>query len=111
MPRTRDTSADRLPSLEAVAPYYNAVLELAKRELEAPIQARVRTWEDGEFEIRVYHGYGPHPHRPRTAYQHILRYHSSNHEVTIGLLAVNLDTEDKTLIYKRPVDAGNVTVR
>lgn len=93
------------PPLETVAPYYDAVLELAERELDALIQTRIRTWEVGEFEIRAYHGYGPHPLWPQTTYQHVLHYHSEEREVTIGLLAIDLDTEDKTLIYKRLVGA------
>jgi len=68
---------ETIPSLTVLAPVYNRLLEIATQRIGGSVQTRVRTWEDGEFEIRVYHGYGPHPQRPDTALHHVLRYHST----------------------------------
>ena len=99
---------DAIPSLTAIVPAYEGLLKMAARRLDGPVQTRIRTWEDGEFEIRVYHGYGPHPQRPDTAYHHVLRYHSRNGDVVEGLVAVGIETSEKTLIYRTIIDADGV---
>ena len=101
---------DAIPSLTAIAPAYEGLLEIATQRLDGPVQTRVRTWEDGEFAIRVYHGYGPHPQRPDTAYQHVLRYHSREDEIVEGLMAVDTETVEKTLIYRTVIDVDGVRV-
>ena len=81
---------------------------MVAQRLDGPVQTRVRTWEDGEFVIRVYHGYGPHPQRPDTAYQHVLRYHSRDDSVVEGLVAVDVETSEKALIYRTTIDTDGV---
>jgi hypothetical protein len=105
-----DPDVDAIPSLTAIAPAYDRLLEIAIQRLDGPVQTRVRTWEDGEFAVRVYHGYGPHPQRPDTAYQHVLRYHSRKDSVVEGLVAVDVETSEKTLIYRTTIDADGVRV-
>ena len=105
-----DPDVDAIPSLTAIAPAYDRLLEIATQRLDGPVQTRVRTWEDGEFTIRVYHGYGPHPQRPDTAYQHVLRYHSRKNSVVEGLVAVDVKTSEKTLIYRTIIGTGGVRV-
>jgi len=103
-----DPDVDAIPSLTAIAPAYDRLLEMATERLDGPVQTRVRTWEDGEFAIRVYHGYGPHPQRPDTAYQHVLRYHSRKNSVVGGLVAVDVETSEKTLIYRTVIGTDGV---
>jgi hypothetical protein len=105
-----DPDVDAMPSLTAVAPAYDRLLEMATERLDGPVQTRIRTWEDGDFEIRVYHGYGPHPQRPDTDYHHILRYHSRDDEIVEGLMAVDPETVEKTLIYRKTIDTDGVRV-
>jgi len=105
-----DPDVDAIPSLTAIAPAYDRLLKIAAQRLDGPVQTRVRTWEDGEFAIRVYHGYGPHPQRPDTAYQHVLRYHIRDDETVEGLVAVDVETSEKTLIYRKTIDADGVRV-
>lgn len=105
-----DPDVDAIPSLTAVAPAYDRLLEMATERLDGPVQTRIRTWEDGDFEIRVYHGYGPHPQRPDTDYHHILRYHSRDDEIVEGLMAVDPETVEKTLIYRKTIDTDGVRV-
>jgi hypothetical protein len=105
-----DPDVDAIPSLTAIAPAYDRLLEIATQRLDGPVQTRIRTWEDGEFEIRVYHGYGPHPQRPNTIYKHVLRYHIRDDETVEGLVAVNLETEEKTLIYRTVIGTDGVCV-
>ena len=105
-----DPDVDAIPSLTAIAPTYDRLLEIAAQRLDGPVQTRIRTWEDGEFEIRVYHGYGPHPQRPDTDYHHVLRYHSRDDEIVEGLMAVDPETVEKTLIYRTVIDADGVRV-
>jgi hypothetical protein len=103
-----DPDVDAIPSLTAVAPAYDRLLEIATERLDGPVQTRVRTWEDGEFEIRVYHGYGPHPQRPDTDYHHVFHYHSRDDEIVEGLMAVDPETVEKTLIYRKTIDIDGV---
>lgn len=103
-----EPSVRDVPDLETVAPYYDHLLELARELLDGPISTRIKTWEDGEFEIRAFHGYGPHPQRPRTTFHHVLRYHSGDDEIVAALLAVDIDTVDKTLIARETVQADGV---
>ena len=105
-----DPDVDAIPSLTAIAPAYEGLLEMATERLDGPVQTRVRTWEDGEFAIRVYHGYGPHPQRPDTIYKHVLRYHIRDDETVEGLIAVDLETEEKTLIYRTVIGTDGVCV-
>ncbi|PSP68504.1 hypothetical protein BRC85_01225 [Halobacteriales archaeon QS_1_69_70] len=105
-----EPDVDAIPSLTAIVPAYEGLLNMATRRLDGPVQTRVRTWEDGEFEIRVYHGYGPHPQRPDTGYHHVLRYHSRDDSVVEGLVAVEVETSEKTLIYCTIIDADGVCV-
>jgi len=105
-----DPDVDAIPSLRTIAPVYDRLLEMATQRLDGPVQTRVRTWEDGEFAIRVYHGYGPHPQRPDTDYHHVLRYHSRDDEIVEGLMAVDPETVEKTLIYRTVIDADGVRV-
>jgi hypothetical protein len=105
-----EPDVDAIPSLRTLAPAYDRLLEIATQRLDGPVQTRVRTWEDGEFEIRVYHGYGPHPQRPDTAYHHILRYHSHHDEIVEGLMTVDAETVEKTLIYRTVIDTDGVRV-
>ncbi|QIO25465.1 hypothetical protein [Haloarcula sp. JP-L23] len=101
---------DSLPSIEAITGPYERLLQLARDRLDGPIQTRIRSWEDGEFELRVYHGYGPHPQRPRTTYRHVLRYHDGTGEWSEGLVAVDIeDPMDRTLMYKRELPADGVS--
>ena len=104
---------DALPALDAIAPAYDRLLEAASERLEGPIQTRIRTWEDGEYELRAYHGYGPHEQRPGTAYHHVLRYHSREGELLEALLAVDIDTTAKSLIHRERVatDGGRRPAR
>ena len=87
-----DPDVDAIPSLTTLAPAYDRLLKIATQRLDGPVQTRVRTWEDGDFEIRVYHGYGPHPQRPDTGYHHVLRYHSRDDEIVEALMAVDTET-------------------
>ena len=105
-----EPDVDAIPSLTAIAPANDRLLEVAAQRPDRPVQTRVRTWEDGEFEMRVYHGYGPHPQRPDTAYHNILRYHSRDDEIAEGLMAVDAETVEKTLIYRTIIDADGVCV-
>jgi hypothetical protein len=93
-----------------IAPYYDALLDLASDELAGPVQTRLHTWEDGEFLIHVFHGYGPHKHRPGVTYRQTLRYHSGEDEVVKGLMAVDTTTQDKTLIHREILIADGVDV-
>ena len=103
-----DPDVDAIPSLTTLAPAYDRLLEMATQRLDGPVQTRVRSWEDGEFAIRVYHGYGPHPQRPDTAYHHVLRYHSREDSVAEGLVAVDVETSEKTLVYRTTIDTDGV---
>jgi hypothetical protein len=105
-----DPDVDAIPSLRILTPAYDRLLEVATQRLDGPVQTRVRSLGDGEFEIRVYHGYGPHAQRPDTAYHHTLRYHSRDDEIVEGLMAVDAETMEKTLIYRTVIDADGVRV-
>ena len=87
-----DPDVDAIPSLTTLAPAYDRLLKIATQRLDGPVQTRVRTWEDGDFEIRVYHGYGPHPQRPDTGYHHVLRYYSRDDKIVEALMAVDTET-------------------
>jgi len=100
--------AHDLVPLADVVPAYEALESLADERLDGPVKSRIRTWEDGEFEIRITHGYGPHRHRPEVSYHHVLRYHSGDDETVEALLEVDLDTVEKRLIHKETVDTDGV---
>lgn len=84
-------SPGEFPALEAVAPKYDRLLELAEENLDGPISARFRCWEDGEVEIRVYHahGYADSDVRHKT----VLRYHSRTGDVVGAVKEVSGDSE------------------
>jgi len=103
-----EPSVDSIPSIEEFGPIYEEMLTLAHELLDGPVQTQIRTWEDEEFEVRVYHGYGPYIYRPSLTYRHILRYHSDEGDVEEALVSIEAETMDRTLIYRESIDPTGV---
>lgn len=98
-----------MPAFEEFGPVYESLLELAEEHLDSPVQTRIETWEDGEFKIRVFHGYAPQEDGQRL--RSVLRYHSAEDAVVGALLEVDEDGEE-TLIFREDVaELGAVTPR
>jgi hypothetical protein len=94
---SRQPDIDALPPMDVVAEKFDRVCDLAAEHLEGRIQTRIKTWEDGEFEIRVYHGYGPcceSGERLRA----VLRYHSRSGDVDGALVVV--DGDERKLVHR-----------
>lgn len=50
---------DRTPSVQALAPLIDHLRELAADELPSPQTCKVRFWDDGDYDVVVYHSRGP----------------------------------------------------
>jgi hypothetical protein len=91
----RAPAAERVPSLGEIAPVYDRLLALADSLLSGPVTTRVRSWQDGEFEVRVWHKYGS-PDRDGHR-KEVLRYHSREASVTGAVLDVDSAGEETVL--------------
>lgn len=80
---SRSPSTEEMPSLDVVAEKTAAVFTLAQEELESRLSTRIRMWEDGEFEVRVWHSYGPYG--GDTNLRALLRYHSRDGDIEGGV--------------------------
>lgn len=89
-------SPEALPDLARVVDKYDAVVQLAGEILQGPMSVRLRCWEDGEVEIRAYHGHG-YPDCDVT-HRTVIRYHSNEGKV-IGAV-FETSRESKTLLYR-----------
>jgi hypothetical protein len=104
---TETPSVEDVPSIDEIAPAYETLLELASVLLTGPISTHVRSWEDGEYDVRVWHKYGsPDPDRFR---KEVLRIHSEEDDVTAGVLEVHYETDDERLLYSTDIDPDEVT--
>jgi hypothetical protein len=92
-----------LPEPSSFAPIYATVCELAEELLDGPVQTEITTWEDGEFKIRVFHGYGPNSAGCGARLRTVLRYHSAEGQVDGAVLEVDAESGDETLIYSETV--------
>jgi hypothetical protein len=88
-----DPDTDAIPSLHAVAERYDDLLAIAEDQLDGRITTRIRAWEDGEVEIRAWHGYGPYD-RGDDRLRAVLRYHSRSGAVTAAVLQLNGDKRE-----------------
>jgi len=98
-------SPDTFLSLEAIAPKYDELRDLAGEILSGPMSIKLRLWEDGEVEMRASHehGYADSDVRHRT----VLRYHSRTGEVIGGVFETG--GSEKTLLHKETVaDFGSL---
>lgn len=48
-------SSDGIPPLEPLAPIVDQMRELARDELPSPRSCKVRLWDDGTFDVVIYH--------------------------------------------------------
>lgn len=92
---------DALPDGDRLATVYEAVVDVASERLEAPVSVRLRTWEDGDIEVRVWHKQ-PHPD-DGTHERDVIRYHS-NTGVEHVLVAVDESVGEKTVITRETLD-------
>jgi len=96
-PPPREPDTDAIPSLHAIADRYDELLAIAEEHLNGRITTRIRAWEDGEVEIRAWHGYGPYDggdDRLRA----VLRYHSRSGAVTAAVL--RLDGDKREVLHR-----------
>lgn len=96
----RQLPADRtVPSLETIAPVFDEVMDIARAQLERPLSVRLWTWEDGEFKIRVKHGYGG-GREMRLDHEAAIQYHSRREVVEGFLVEEDTKTGEEKLLLK-----------
>jgi len=78
-----DSSVEGLPTGDQIAAGYERLLEIAYGRLDQPWSCRIRSWEDGTFEIRVWHKYS----WPglNGSIRGVIRWHSEEDEIKAGL--------------------------
>lgn len=85
-----------MPAGAAIADAYDRLLDLADEHLESPMSTKIETWEDGEFEIRVWHK-GAHPDADAYA-RTVLRYHSDDGEVVKARFKYDAETRERVAV-------------
>lgn len=78
MPDADAPPAVVLPALTEVVDVYDRMVELADEHLTRPVTAKINTWEDGTFRIRVFH-------QRRPDVRETLYYHSEEGTVRYGV--------------------------
>ena len=83
----RDPNRD-VPYLQEIAPVLDEVVDIAREHLEHPISVDIKTWQDGEYKIRVRH---TEPTADRFRRESVVQYHSKREDVEAKV--ARLDTE------------------
>jgi len=97
-----------VPSFKEIGAWYERLLDLAPALLSGSVSTRVRSWEDGEFEVRVWHKFeSPEPGAFR---KEVLRYHSREDAVVAAVLEVERESGGETLLFKTDLDPDGVPV-
>ena len=101
-----EPSADGIPPWDRIGPIYERVVDLAREELAAPVSVDVESWEDGEFEVIARHSHGIVC--PGVRMRSSLRYHSAAGVVEAGVIEVDKEGGDETMIHHEKIE--NVSV-
>ena len=104
-PEQQPSNQRQIPSIEAIGPVVDEVIDIARRELKHPIKVRLWTWEDREFKVRVKHWY-PAGANNQYGYEAIIQYHSDR-EVVEGFFAER-DTETDELEVLLETEFGRI---
>lgn len=92
-----------MPMFDDVAEKLATLLDLAQQELEGRISTRIRMWEDGEFEIRVWHGYAsPRPEDP-VRLRAVLRHHSTDDYVEAAIMKIDDTVGEKKIVHRETI--------
>lgn len=89
-------TSDGMPSGTDIADAYDRLLDLADDQLERPLSTKIRSWDDGEFEIRVWHK-GSHPDADAYA-RTVLRYHNTDDGVVKARFKYDAETRERVAV-------------
>jgi hypothetical protein len=104
---TETASVETVPSLDRIAPTYDRLLALASELCSGPVTTRIRTWEDGEFEVRVWHKYeSPEPESYR---KEVLRAHSREADVSAAVVEIDERTGEERLLLTTTVNPDGIS--
>lgn len=92
-----------MPSLGVIEPVVDRVVEIARTQLADPITVKLWRWEDGEFKVRVEHGY-PVSKTDRLSHDTAIQYHSRNERVTGYLVETDTQTDEERLLLERDLE-------
>lgn len=96
-----------MPASERIATAYDHLHALADEHLDRPVSTHLKTWEDGTFEVRVWHHYSlPSEDGHR---RDLLRYHSREDAVELATVRRQPADPDTTIITCETLQAGGVT--
>ncbi|SFS86826.1 hypothetical protein SAMN04488556_3003, partial [Halostagnicola kamekurae] len=48
-----------IPPMQPLAPIVDQMQEIAREELPEPRSCRIQLWDDGTFDVKIYHSPGP----------------------------------------------------
>lgn len=105
-PVTRTPAVEDVPSFEEIGPWYEQLLDLAPALMSGSVSTRVKSWEDGEFVIRVWHKFeSPNSGKFR---REVLRYHSRESAVVAGVVEVDRESRDETLLFQTDINPDGI---
>ena len=99
----QQSETDPIPALSTIEPAVDRVIEIAQDQLAEPITVKLWTWEDGEFKIRVEHGY-PIGRTDRLSHDTVIQYHSRHETVTGYLRETDTETGEERLLLKEDLE-------
>ena len=97
---------ESVPDFDAIAPWYQRLLDLAEDLLSGTVSTDIRSWEDGEFDVRVWHKYeSPNENAFR---REVLWYHRREDTIYAGVIETDRETDEETLLLKTAIDPGGI---
>jgi len=105
-PEQQPSSQRQIPSIEAIGPVVDEVIDIARRELDVPRSVEIETWEDREFEVRVNHWY-PAGSENRYGYDAVIHYHSDRETIRGVLFEEDTEADEREALLK--MDWGHIS--
>ncbi|WP_175055190.1 MULTISPECIES: hypothetical protein [unclassified Haloarcula] len=101
-PEQQPSNQRQIPSIEAIGPVVDEVIDIARRELDAPRSVKIKTWEDREFLVRVKHSTAPGVNT-RYGYETAIQYHSDRETVEAFLIEEDTHTDESERLLKMEI--------
>ncbi|MDS0223495.1 hypothetical protein NDI54_19325 [Haloarcula sp. S1AR25-5A] len=93
----------QIPSIETIGPVVDEVIDIARRELDAPRSVEIETWEDREFLVRIIHWSAPGVNT-RYGYETAIQYHSDRETVEAFLIEEDTHTDERERLLKTELE-------
>lgn len=98
-PEQQPSNQRQIPSMETIGPVVDEVIDIARRELDAPRSVEIETWEDREFLVRIKHWSAPGVNT-RYGYETAIQYHSDRETVEAFLIEEDTHTDERERLLK-----------